>query len=579
MTSTTAPAPRLLIAVPTYRRVDTLPTLLAALAAQGEELVGSGAASEVVVAVVDNDPQGSAAAVVTDTGRRLGTSTLRVVQELEPAPGVAAVRNRLLDIAVRENADLLVFIDDDETPDAGWLAALVRTWRDTGAQAVTGVVLPAYPEGIDPWLVAGRFFVRRDLPTGTGVPTAPAAGLLLDLRSDLVRGLRFDTGRGLTGGEDTAFTTALTTAGGRIVFCSEAHVYEPVPAERASRSWVLLRAFSHGNGAAALRRDGASFVPVMRARLAAEGAARIAAGVARVGFGRARRDAEAEARGARLAARGLGFGAAAAGLSYREYARDGSKLVTASGRPAWPPVVPATRAAHRAVGLLGRPVASIVALNSPDTIVLTFDDGPDPEVTPALLDVLAEFGCTATFFVLLGRARRHPDLVRRIVEGGHEIALHGDDHTRLTRLAADEAARRLERARAELVEITGTPVRWVRPPYGASSPVLAARMRRLGLVPVLWSATTWDWKDVDDAARRGKIEAAGAGDIVLAHDGRADESDGAVEENDGIVADVDKPALLRTALESWTGRGLAVRSLGDALDHGARPRLEVRLPR
>ena len=79
-------------------------------------------------------------------------------------------------------------------------------------------------------------------------------------------------------------------------------------------------------------------------------------------------------------------------------------------------------------------------VDTPDRVYsLTYDDGPDPRTTPGVLDVLARHGATATFFVLSEPARRHPEIVRRIVEEGHELALHGKDHTSLLTLDDDTA--------------------------------------------------------------------------------------------------------------------------------------------
>ena len=574
----------LVIGVPTFRRnaqLDALlPMLLEHLAqARADGLVDSGS-----VLVVDNDPDGRARDMVTAHAARAARDERGlVVYEHETTPGVVAVRNRILDGAARSGARLVAFIDDDETPEENWLVALVRTWREHPAAAVAGRVLPSYPADIDPWIVAGGFFVRRDLPTGTVVPTAPTSNVLVDLEPVRRLGLRFDPSTALTGGEDTVFTAALTAAGERVVFCSEAAVYDEIPPGRATRKWVLTRAFSHGNNTALQRRVGGAGETAGKGARAATllgGVGRAGVGAARAVWGWARGDAAAHARGARLSARGAGMAAGAAGVVYREYARDGNRLTTTSGRPLRPRVV-AARLSRTAGGVVGGPLRSIVSARPPERtpmLALTYDDGPDPQVTPRLLDILASHGAHATFFVLAERAERHPELITRMVTEGHEVALHGPDHRRVTRVPASEALADLERARTRVAELAEKPVRWVRPPYGASSPRLALGMRRLGLTPVLWSATTWDWKDASAAERLAKIDAADAGDIVLSHDGRADVSDGAVEPGDEVVVDVDKPQLLEQALERWFGRGLRVVTVGELVDWG-RPRREVRLPR
>ena len=107
---------------------------------------------------------------------------------------------------------------------------------------------------------------------------------------------------------------------------------------------------------------------------------------------------------------------------------------------------PSTRhALRRATDPVLAPVGSVAGVHlrgrGPLPVGLTFDDGPDPDVTPAVLDVLAAAGVRSTFFVLTDRAARHPDLVRRAVREGHEIGLHGPDHRRLTTRPVAEVRR------------------------------------------------------------------------------------------------------------------------------------------
>ena len=118
----------------------------------------------------------------------------------------------------------------------------------------------------------------------------------------------------------------------------------------------------------------------------------------------------------------------------------------------------------------GRATGSVVRVQTErPELVLTYDDGPDEETTAAILDVLAQHGATATFFVLLTRVREQPELLREIVARGHEIGLHGTDHRRMTTIGRREARARLVDGRAELEGAAGTPVRWYRPPYGAQT--------------------------------------------------------------------------------------------------------------
>jgi GT2 family glycosyltransferase len=315
---------RVTVAVPTFRRPDDLRTLLPLLLEHVREVSAGRYSADVLV--VDNDPEGSAAATVA----AVGAPELRYVAE--PAPGIAAVRNRAL--AEAADAMLLAFIDDDERPEAGWLAALLRTWAATGAAAVSGVVLAEYAREPDPWLLAGDFFVRRRMPTGTPLDVAACGNLLLDLDQVRALGLRFESSLGLGGGEDTLFTRALARAGGRMVWCDESAAVDRVPADRMTRSWVLTRAWSHGNAAVLtelrLTRGGVARLRV-RAGWAARGLLRLGGGGLRAGWGLLSRSARHEARGLRALLRGAGMVGGACGLVFEEYARSGRRWRFARG--------------------------------------------------------------------------------------------------------------------------------------------------------------------------------------------------------------------------------------------------------
>lgn len=218
------------------------------------------------------------------------------------------------------------------------------------------------------------------------------------------------------------------------------------------------------------------------------------------------------------------------------------------------------------------PIGSVVAFRpAAPELVLTFDDGPDPVGTPAVLDALAAHGATATFFVLMSRVRRHPELVARARREGHEIALHGVDHQRLTRFSFAEAYERTALAKDELEVVTGETVRWFRPPYGSQTAWTWLAVRRAGLMPVLWGPTTWDWRDVPQADRLKKAQrGAAAGAVVLAHDAFAGEADGASEDN-GLFTEpeVDRFDLVDQVLGAYASKGLTACSLGNALKQGS----------
>ena len=164
-------------------------------------------------------------------------------------------------------------------------------------------------------------------------------------------------------------------------------------------------------------------------------------------------------------------------------------------------------------------LGSIRTLRAPGEVAITFDDGPDPAVTPVLLAALRKLDVTCTFFLLTSQCRLYPELVEDIRRAGHEIALHGDDHRRITGRPYREALRYLRTARDELEEISGGQVSHYRPPYGAQSVKSYLAARRAGLEIVVWSADAADWEDraAADVAADG-LAALTPGGILLLHE-------------------------------------------------------------
>jgi peptidoglycan/xylan/chitin deacetylase (PgdA/CDA1 family) len=228
--------------------------------------------------------------------------------------------------------------------------------------------------------------------------------------------------------------------------------------------------------------------------------------------------------------------------------------------------MPAATTVRRLVLPLTAPVGSVRSVRPKrDVAVLTYDDGPQPGGTDRVLTALADAGRTATFFVLVGRARKHPGLLADVVAAGHEIALHGVDHVRLTTLSPSVVRRRTRDGRRELEDLTGQQVRWFRPPYGAQHPSTWAAIRSTGLTSVVWSDEVADWQDgtVDEIAARAASVRSGS--VVLLHDGYADGFDGV---DDGPAPTFDRGELTRRILGELDDRGLATASLRDVLTEG-----------
>jgi peptidoglycan-N-acetylglucosamine deacetylase len=152
-------------------------------------------------------------------------------------------------------------------------------------------------------------------------------------------------------------------------------------------------------------------------------------------------------------------------------------------------------------------------------VCLTFDDGPDPEHTPKLLDLLALHGCQATFFLLGHSAQRHPDLVCRIVNEGHSLGNHTFSHRRARRDGDGLDAWEVGHSQRILEDLSGREPKWFRPPYGRLTAGLAREAARLNLTTVLWSRSAIDWGPF--GTRRGiarRLSRTLAGDVVLLHD-------------------------------------------------------------
>lgn len=156
-------------------------------------------------------------------------------------------------------------------------------------------------------------------------------------------------------------------------------------------------------------------------------------------------------------------------------------------------------------------------------IAITLDDGPDPEVTPRVLDVLARHNAPATFFCIGERAARHPQLVRDIVAAGHRVENHSQHHRHnFALLGPGRYVRELRAAQETLGELTGSAPRFFRAPAGLRNPFLDLALSRLGLQLVSWTRRGFDTRTRDAATVTARLRRGlAAGDILLLHDGHA----------------------------------------------------------
>lgn len=198
----------------------------------------------------------------------------------------------------------------------------------------------------------------------------------------------------------------------------------------------------------------------------------------------------------------------------------------------------------------------LAGIGRTDHVALTFDDGPDPVSTPAILDLLGASGVRATFFLVGERIARGSDVVQRIVEEGHEIGLHGWRHRYML-----TSSPRLARCLSALSDVVGDAhprPRWFRPPYGVLSTTSVIEAARHRLAPILWTTWAKDWRAdaTPESIEELMVPGLVGGATLLLHDASTNRAPMSWTATAGAL-----PALLRECAE----RGLRV---GPLCEHG-----------
>jgi len=168
-----------------------------------------------------------------------------------------------------------------------------------------------------------------------------------------------------------------------------------------------------------------------------------------------------------------------------------------------------------------RAPASYNAVNtSRPFVALTFDDGPHPEYTPQLLDILRNEGVRATFYVIGRSVQTYPEIARRIVAEGHEIANHSWSHPALTGISAARLEKEITSTTEVIQRVTGRTPTNMRPPYGAvNERVRQSMFKDHGFDVIMWSVDPLDWRRPGaEVVRQRLVEGAKPGGILLAHD-------------------------------------------------------------
>jgi len=153
-------------------------------------------------------------------------------------------------------------------------------------------------------------------------------------------------------------------------------------------------------------------------------------------------------------------------------------------------------------------------------IALTFDDGPNDPHTLRLLEVLARHGVQATFFLIGRYVQQRPDIAREIARAGHVIGNHTFTHPLLIFKSETEIRQELIQCRSALQDAVGQHSNLFRPPFGGRRPAVLRVARELGLAPVMWNVTGYDWKAPPaEAIERKVAKQIRGGDVILLHDG------------------------------------------------------------
>jgi len=262
----------------------------------------------------------------------------------------------------------------------------------------------------------------------------------------------------------------------------------------------------------------------------------------------------------------------AAALKASALLHAGGVVALAAAPEAWGAVLAAIAANHAV--LFGASLAPRSRLLGPNLtrlpdaaarrgeIAITFDDGPDPEITPRVLDALDRAGARGTFFCVGSRAQAHPCLVREVVRRGHAVENHSQDHsTAFGWYGPDRLRREIAAAQGTLAALAGRAPAFFRAPFGVRSPFLDPVLARLGLAYVSWTRRGYDTVDGDAArvARRLAVRLE-AGDVLVLHDGIAT---GAARAQPAVLE------VLPRLLELAASRGLNPVTLGAACGDGS----------
>jgi peptidoglycan/xylan/chitin deacetylase (PgdA/CDA1 family) len=197
----------------------------------------------------------------------------------------------------------------------------------------------------------------------------------------------------------------------------------------------------------------------------------------------------------------------------------------------WPYITLASAAAASYAGYAAMAPASqlygrtVTHGSDPRQMALTFDDGPNDPYTMRLLDVLAKYNARATFFLIGRYVRQRPEIARAVLAAGHEIGNHTYSHPNLVLVSARRLRQELADCRKALEDALGVRATLFRPPFGGRRPSVLRTARAMGLSPIMWSVTGYDWNAkspegiVEKVARQVDSRHKPQAEVILLHDG------------------------------------------------------------
>jgi len=178
-------------------------------------------------------------------------------------------------------------------------------------------------------------------------------------------------------------------------------------------------------------------------------------------------------------------------------------------------------------------------------IALTFDDGPDSNTTPRIMDILNEFGIKATFFIVGENAIKYPSIVKSLYDNGHQVANHSWSHKRPLNMDAEELLNEINKTNEvlnDILNLTGYYSHVFRPPYGLLTREQVDVLKKQGHIAVCWSIDSMDWYTSSaEEIEKCVIESAHSGAIVLLHSaGGKDQRNSTIEALPGIITKLSK---------------------------------------